>query len=251
MKKPIVTLLLTFMLLLAACAAPEQSPGTSPSPAPEPESPSSVAEPAPEPAPEPASPESLPEPESAPESQPESESSRPEEPVSTPDISHQNPDTAFPPDQQPPASNSVDPQAAMCDYLEANLTDEEYTSIYWRGEGLGVLTPNVERVKEVVAAYDGPAVDMEYCEVSASKARLDAAREAFRALEKSLRDTDNPLIANSGTYGAKDRPAPGKIYITIHQMHPALQEFLDTSGYGDCFVVNVTGADSPIVNPDT
>ena len=242
MKKAIPALFLALVLLLSACAAPEQAPETSPASASVPESPASVSELAPEP--EPAS-----EPESTPE--PEPEPSRSEEPASNPNDSHRNPDTAFPPDQQPPATTPVDPQAAMCDYLEASLTDEEYTSIYWRDEGLGVLTPNVERVKEIVAAYGGPAVDMEYWEVSASKARLDAAREAFQTLEKSLRDTDNPLIANSGTYGAKDRPAPGKIYITIHQMHPALREFLDTSGYGDCFVVDVTGADSPIVNPDT
>lgn len=240
MKKAIPALFLALVLLLSACAAPEQAPETSPASASVPESPASVSELAPEP-----------EPASEPESTPEPEPSRSEEPTSNPNDSHRNPDTAFPPDQQPPATTPVDPQAVMCDYLEASLTDEEYTSIYWRDEGLGVLTPNVERVKEIVAAYGGPAVDMEYREVSASKARLDAAREAFQTLEKSLRDTDNPLIANSGTYGAKDRPAPGKIYITIHQMHPALREFLDTSGYGDCFVVDVTGADSPIVNPDT
>ena len=251
MKKPIFALLLALMLLLAACAAPEQAPETSPAPVPE--SPSSVTEPAPESEPEPAS-----EPEPVPEPEPEPESSQPEEPASAsstpqqnPDISRRNPDTTFPPDQQPPVTTPVDPQAAMCDYLEANLTDEEYTSIYWRDEGLGVLTPNVERVKEVAAAYDGPAVDMEYCEVIHSKARLDAARKAYQELIMRLKDTDDPLIANSGTYGSKDRPAPGMIYITIHQMHPALREFLDTSGYGDCFVVDVTGADSPIVNPDT
>ena len=168
MKKPIFALLLALMLLLAACAAPEQAPETSPAPVPE--SPSSVTEPAPESEPEPAS-----EPEPVPEPEPEPESSQPEEPASAsstpqqnPDISRRNPDTTFPPDQQPPVTTPVDPQAAMCDYLEANLTDEEYTSIYWRDEGLGVLTPNVERVKEVAAAYDGPAVDMEVYEIGHS-----------------------------------------------------------------------------------
>ena len=152
MKKAIPALFLALVLLLSACAAPEQAPETSPASASVPESPASVSELAPEP--EPAS-----EPESTPE--PEPEPSRSEEPASNPNDSHRNPDTAFPPDQQPPATTPVDPQAVMCDYLEASLTDEEYTSIYWRDEGLGILTPNVERVKEIVAAYGGPAVDME------------------------------------------------------------------------------------------
>ncbi len=160
-----------------------------------------------------------------------------------------NPDTSVEDWVAPPPKE--EDRDRMANYLETTLTDEKYTSFYWREEGLGVLTPDVERVKEVVAAYDGPAIDMEYCEAAISKARHDAAREAFLKLQKSLQNTSNPIIANSGTFGLPDDPDPGKIHIEIHQMHPALQEFLDTGGYGDCFVVNITGADSPIVNPDT
>lgn len=256
MKKPLFALVLSLMLLLTACA-PGQAPKTSP--APEPESPSaSVSEPAPEP--EPA-------PESAPESQssqpePEPESTQPEEPSSEPSgpwenpDTTRNPDTAFGPNEQPPASDPTEsPRYLLREYLKTALTTEEYTSFYVfyvaEKEGLGILTPNVDRVKEVVAAYDGPSIDVEYHEVPISKARQDAAREAYRDLQKRLRDTSEPLIANSGTYGLPDDPEPGKIHIEIHQMHPALQEFLDTDGYGDCFVVTVTGADAPIINPDT
>ena len=255
MKKPLFTVLLSLMLFLTACA-PGQAPEVSP--APEPESPSSVSEPAPEPEakPEPSQPEiSEPEPEPEP-SQPEPKSEpQPEEPDPIPESSahrygsYENVDTSDENWTAPPPA--LEDRDKMAIYLEETLTKEEYTSFYWREEGLGVLTPNVERVREVVAAYDGPAIDMEYHEVPISKARQDAAREAYWKLEKSLRDTSDPLIANSWVIGLPDDPNLGKIHIEIHQMHPALQEFLDTSGYGDCFVVTVTGADLPIVNPDT
>lgn len=230
MKRMLILLL--SVLLLSACAAGGQAPAPEPSALPE--SPSSLSESAPEPVSEPA---------------PEPVSSQPEEPPSAPNRVEMNPDTSVEDWVAPPPKE--EDRDRMANYLETTLTDEKYTSFYWREEGLGVLTPDVERVKEVVAAYDGPAIDMEYCEAAISKARHDAAREAFLKLQKSLQNTSNPIIANSGTFGLPDDPDPGKIHIEIHQMHPALQEFLDTGGYGDCFVVNITGADSPIVNPDT
>jgi len=246
MKKPVLALLLAILFLATACAAGEQAPAPSSESLPEPESPSSVSEPAPEP-------ESVPEP--APESESAPEPSQPEEPAPESEApsqqygSYENPDTSVEGWVAPPPT--MDDRDKLENYLVDTLTDEEYTSFYWREEGIGVMAPNIDRVKEVVAAYDGPAIDVEYCEVAFSKARLDAARLAFRQLAAGLEDTSEPLICNSWTSGRKDDPNRGLICVEIHQMHPALQEFLDTSGYGECFAVNVTGADTPIVNPDT
>lgn len=190
MKRMLILLL--SVLLLSACAAGGQAPAPEPSALPE--SLSSLSESAPEPVSEPA---------------PEPVSSQPEEPPSAPNRVEMNLDTSVEDWVAPPPKEEG--RDRMANYLETTLTDEKYTSFYWREEGLGVLTPDVERVKEVVAAYDGPAIDMEYCEAAISKARHDAAREAFLKLQKSLQNTSNPIIALSpipGPSGCRMTPTP-------------------------------------------
>ena len=87
---------------------------------------------------------------------------------------------------------------------------------------------------------------VEYLETAHSRAELDAAYEDYRAMADPLRDTDEEIVANISSGGEQG----GYIVITVHQMYPALEEYLETSEYRDCFQVEVTGADSPIVNPD-
>ena len=175
--------------------------------------------------------------------------SDPEEPQQSQPESQENPAAAYEALSQEERDEVDRNRDALMAYLEDTLTPEEYTNFFITKDqmGLGVDSPELQTVKEAVAAYDGPAVQVEYREVANSRARLDAAWEAYCEMRDSLRGTDGEIVANVSYSGIGD----GYIHITIHQMNPELQEFLDTSEYGDCFQVEVTGADDPIVNPDT
>ena len=233
------------LLLLAACAPGEPAQ----SPAPSPSSQSGAGEEAPEPAPEE---------EPAPASS--SEEAPPEE---------EAPASSAPSEPAPEPSSKVEPapgeltweemtdeerrtldqtRQALTSYLEEALGPEGYTYFYYTDDqlGLGIAAPDLEAAREAVEAYDGPQMRVEYLETVHSRAELDAAYEDYRAMADPQRDTDEEIVANISSGGEQG----GYIVITVHQMYPALEEYLETSEYRDCFQVEVTGADSPIVNPD-
>jgi len=249
MKRFLLAILLA-AALCAGCAAGGQAPVPEPSVAPEPESPSSVSEPAPEP---PSSSE-------APE-----ESSRPEEPVSEPEPSSapKEPSSSSPEPEEIPPEEQVEllttpppeERVLLGDYLVEHLTKEEYTNFYYvEGDGLGILTPNIARVKEMVSSYGTVSVPVEYREVPYSRAYLNAAKDALRSLERSFEQTDDPIYINVFEYGSsfEDTYRTGLLYIYYHTLHPALKEFLETSEYKECFrLVYVENEMDGSPNPDT
>jgi ABC-type phosphate/phosphonate transport system substrate-binding protein len=227
--------LLLSLFLLVSCAPSEPAE----SPAPSPSSQSGVGEEAPEE--EPAAPssssEAQPEEESQVSSTPEESVPQMEEALSWEELSEEELQTL---DRN---------RQALTDYLEEALGPEKYTYFFYTHDqmGLGIATPDLQAARDAVAAYNGPQMRVEYLETANSRARLDAAYEEYRAMADPLCGTSREIVANISSGGEGD----GYIHIAIHQMNPELQEFLDTSEYGDCFLVEVTGADSPIINPDT
>lgn len=227
------------LLLLAACAPGGEA---AQSPAPSPSSQSGAGEEAPEPAPEeepaPAS--------SSEEAPPEEEapaSSAPSEPAPS---SEAEPTWGEMTDEERRTLDKT--RQALTSYLEEALGPEGYTYFYYTDDqlGLGIAAPDLEAAREAVEAYEGDPMRVEYLETAHSRAELDAAYEDYRAMADPLRDTDEEIVANISSGGEQG----GYIVITVHQMYPALEEYLETSEYRDCFQVEVTGADSPIVNPD-
>ena len=226
------------LLLLAACAPGEPAQ----SPAPSPSSQSGAGEEAPEPAPEE---------EPAPASS--SEEAPPEEEAPA---SSAPPEPALSSEAEPTWEEMTDEERrtldqtrqALTSYLEEALGPEGYTYFYYTDDqlGLGIAAPDLEAAREAVEAYDGPQMRVEYLETAHSRAELDAAYEDYRAMADPLRGTGEEIVANISSGGQQG----GYIVITVHQMYPALEEYLETSEYRDCFQVEVTGADSPIVNPD-
>ena len=242
-RKMLCALALCCLLLLAACGEEEAPAPSSSAPAP---SSQSAQEEAPassqaEESPASSQPEGS---DPAPSSQTEA-SSAPSEPAPEPS-SEAEPTWEEMTDEERQTLDQT--RQALTSYLEEALGPEGYTYFYYTDDqlGLGIAAPDLEAAREAVEAYDGPQMRVEYLETAHSRARLDAAYEDYRAMADPLRGTGEEIVANISSGGQQG----GYIVITVHQMYPALEEYLETSEYRDCFQVEVTGADSPIVNPD-
>ena len=132
-------------------------------------------------------------------------------------------------------------------YLLETLTEDQYTYFYYTEDqlGLGIATPDEETVKAAVESYGYPEIEVEYRATAYPKSILDKAHEELLQFQIQA-DQDGEQIVMNTAYGGGD----GYIHITIHEMHPALEKFLQESEYTDCFRVEVTGGE-PLVNPDT
>ena len=248
--------LLALLMILAACGAAEPSGSSVPAP----EAVSSSGGEAEEAPPPSSSQESS---QTAPSQEAASESSAPE--VSQEASSEvQAPSSASEAQEIPDVASSQSAPVPVTDsrefnrgkanrdglqiYLEETLTTEQYTGFYYTEDqmGLGIATPDVETVKAAVEAYGYPEIPVEYRETAYSRAVLDRAREELRALETRQDQGGDRLIINVSGDGIRD----GYIHIAIHEMNPALEQFLEESPFGGCFKVEVTGGE-PLFNPDT
>ena len=243
-RKLFCALALCCLLLLAACGEEEAPAPSSSAPAP---SSQSVQEEAPassqtEESPASSQPE---ESDPAPSSQPEV-SSAPAEPAPEP-ASEAEPTWEEMTDEERQTLDRT--RQALTSYLEETLGTEGYTYFYYTDDqlGLGIAAPDLEAARAAVEAYEGDPMPVEYLETAHSRAELDAAYEDYRAMADPLRGTDEEIVANISSGGEQG----GYILITVHEMYPALEEYLEESEYRDCFRVEITGGESPIVNPDT
>ena len=236
-------LALCCLLLLAACGEEEAPAPSSSAPAPSSQSVQEEAPASSQPEESPAS--SQPEESDPASSRPEA-SSAPSEPAPEPS-SEAEPTWEEMTDEERQTLDRT--RQALTSYLEEALGTEGYTYFYYTDDqlGLGIAAPDLEAARAAVEAYEGDPMPVEYLETAHSRAELDAAYEDYRAMADPLRGTGEEIVANISSGGEQG----GYIVITVHEMYPALEEYLAESEYRDCFRVEITGGESPMVNPDT
>lgn len=132
-------------------------------------------------------------------------------------------------------------------HLKEVLTDDQYTYFYYaHGGGVGVATPDREAVEAAVSTYIYPDILVEYKETPFSRSILQAARQELSQWRTRHDAAGNRLVMNVSYNGIED----GYIHITIDEMHPVLEEFLQNSQYGHCIRVEVTD-EGFVVDPAT
>lgn len=143
----------------------------------------------------------------------------------------------------PLGMNEFPPVDALCDYLEKNLTEEQYSAIsYQRGKHdltVRVIVPDTAPVEALLAGYPGRMVPIEYWVVPYSKAQLVRAQADINAFLEQ-----HPDIAHYPV-GRFVNVVP----VSLKQQSPLLDEFVENYPVKGIFQVSVYPDGLP-ENPD-
>lgn len=124
----------------------------------------------------------------------------------------------------PLGPNEFPPVDALCDYLEQNLTEKQYSGITRQRGKYGlmawVIVPDIAPVEALLADYSGRMVPIEYWVVPYSKAQLDKAVTDMEAFFADHPEIDHYPVGRFYNYVPVNLPEENSLVASFIESYP-------------------------------